>query len=242
MSWLRPDFGSGVQALVTNRQHPKAVEEDEGGGESEFNVAVHAGRQDDVAENRVTVTEVLGAHSIQWLNQVHGAEVKYIDEVQSGHLECDATWTDQKGIGLAIMTADCVPVLIADDTASVVGAAHAGWQGLEARIVSALIHAMPVAPSRLKAYVGPAISCEHYEVGADVWERFPPEFQRPHPMEDKRYLDLVGMVVAELKTIGVTVVETSGECCFANAAFYSHRASMQKKRPEGRFVSAICLL
>ena len=233
MNWLRPSLASQVRALVTNREGP--------GGRRNFNVAVHVGDQRDVEINRSVVVAELGVAEIQWLEQVHGSDVVYVQEVNPGPLICDAVWTDKKGIGLAIMTADCVPVLLCDRKSRVVGAAHAGWQGVRSRVVSELVSQMPVAVQDLQAYIGPSISLESYEVGEDVWSQFPERFTRRHADAAKRYLDLPGLVRAELDALEVPDVQIAGECVYKNEAYYSHRASQNLGRVAGRFVSAIGL-
>lgn len=233
MSWLKPELAPGVSALITTREGPD--------GQQDFNLATHAGDQVDVAANRQRVIAELGMSDIQWLEQVHGSDVCYVDQVDPIPKVCDAVWTDHQAVGLAIMTADCVPILLSDAGGAVVGAAHAGWQGVKGKVVTALIAQMPVRADQLSAYIGPAIGKESYEVGEDVWSQFPSEFTYPHADPTKRYLDLVGLVGAELEELGVRSPQVAGECVYRNDAYYSHRATQAKGRVAGRFVSAIGL-
>ena len=222
-----------VSAVVTTREGPE--------GQRDFNVAMHAGNQSHVLLNRSAVVADLGMREIQWLEQIHGSDVAYVEAANPTPLVCDAVWTDQKGIGLGIMTADCVPVLLCDRDSRVVGAAHAGWQGVASKVVSELVNQMSIAAQKMRAYIGPAISLESYEVGEDVWSQFPERFTRCHADAAKRYLDLPGLVCAELETLGIDDIQMAQECVYLNESFYSHRATQRLGRVAGRFVTAIGL-
>ncbi|HZT76859.1 MAG TPA: peptidoglycan editing factor PgeF [Vicinamibacterales bacterium] len=122
----------------------------------------------------------VGRATLVRLHQVHGATVVFrrVGELRDvNHLpDADIVVSNDPSLALAIQTADCVPVLIADRRTGVVAAAHAGWRGLAARVpseaVQALGHRFDSAPSDLVAALGPSISAERYEVGADVRQKF----------------------------------------------------------------------
>ena len=144
------------------------------------------------------------------------------------------------------MTADCVPVLLADASASVVGAAHAGWQGLEAGVIAALIASMPVAADALCAWIGPAVSQTNYEVGEDVWQRFVdryPDALAAHPIEaDKRLLDLTAVAQSQLEAAGVAKVTACAVCTYADERCYSHRLAQHSGAHQtGRQASVVML-
>ncbi len=172
---LTPDFivpdwpaPANVRALVTTR----------GGGVSSapfdsFNLADHVGDAPAaVAENRRRLRQHLPAAPV-WLQQVHG--IKCADAQLAGNaedIEADAAFTRASGVVCAVLTADCLPVLLCDDGGTVVAAAHAGWRGLAAGVIEATVAAMNVPPERLLAWLGPAIGPTHFEVGGEVRETF----------------------------------------------------------------------
>lgn len=167
---LRPDWPapSRVRACVTTRA----------GGVSEapyaaLNLGVHVG--DDpahVAANRARLRAALElATEPVWLRQVHGVRVASLPALPDA-LEADAAVATQAGVVCAILTADCLPVLFCDDAGSVVGAAHAGWRGLLAGVLEHTVQAMQVPPSRVLAWLGPAIGPQAFEVGAEVRDAF----------------------------------------------------------------------
>jgi YfiH family protein len=161
--WPAP---AGVHALVTTRQGGVST-----GPWASFNLASHVG--DDataVAANRALLRQSLPADP-PWLTQVHGALCVDAGKARSG-VEADASFTRQRGVVCAVLTADCLPVLLCDDQASVVSAVHAGWRGLADGVIEASVAAMAVPGERLMAWLGPAIGPTAFEVGADVRDAF----------------------------------------------------------------------
>lgn len=228
--WLNPGLAPGVDCLVTNRL---------AGRRGDFNLATHAGDQARVLENREIVLRALGGGETQWLNQVHGAECIYCDRVTAVPPDADAAWTDRDQISLALLTADCVPVLLASRDGSLVGVAHAGWQGLVKGVLENLVTSLPSKAADLVAWIGPCIGQAHYEVGEAVWRCFAQAYLAPHSNPSKRLLDLAGVAEGQLTQLGVGEVRRADQCVFDNDRFYSHRATGQKGRPEGRFASVI---
>lgn len=161
--WLAP---AGVRALSTTRS----------GGVSaapwqSFNLGDHVG--DDplaVATNRAMLRCELPAEPV-WLSQVHGTRCVDAALVQPG-IQADASFTRQRGVVCAVLTADCLPVLLCDDRARVVGVAHAGWRGLAAGVIETAVAAMGEPGDRLMAWLGPAIGPQAFEVGGEVREMF----------------------------------------------------------------------
>ena len=165
---------------------------------------------------------------LQWLDQVHGSKCVYADESSLNSTpQADAAWTDEPGIGIAIQTADCVPILITDQSARVVGAAHAGWRGLVANIISSLVVSMPAKPADLRAWIGPCIGLRHFEVGEDVWSvilPIVPESVHKHPDDpSKRLVDLVAVARWQLRQSGVGSISAANICTYASSDFYSYR-------------------
>ncbi|MCX7149792.1 MAG: peptidoglycan editing factor PgeF [Rhodocyclales bacterium] len=167
-SFIHPDWPAppGVRALATTRC----------GGVSRapwhgFNLSVRAG--DDpraVAANRALLRRELPAEPV-WLAQVHGA--RCVDAALAApDVEADASFTRQRGVVCAVLTADCLPVLLCDDQASVVAIAHAGWRGLAAGVIEATVAALGEPGMRLMAWLGPAIGPQAFEVGDEVREIF----------------------------------------------------------------------
>jgi YfiH family protein len=167
-------------------------------------------------------------------------------------VEADAVVTNRPGLAVAVLTADCAPVLLADADAGVVGAVHAGWRGALAGVIEAAVAAMVALggrPERLSAAIGPCIRQASYEVG--------PEFQAAFLEEapanarffvegngDRLRFDLEGYVTARLRHAGVRAVQVLGEDTVADPArFFSNRRTQQNGG--GRFgllLSAIALI
>jgi len=138
-----------------------------------LNLAEHVG--DDaaaVAANREQLEQALRLPaSPAWLQQVHGVQVVDAARV-TAPVAADAAYTLEPGVICAVLTADCLPVLLCDRGGRAVAAAHAGWRGLAAGVIEQAIAAMPVPGSELMAWLGPAIGAEAYVVGEEVRETF----------------------------------------------------------------------
>lgn len=163
-----PDWPAppGVRALSTTRLGGVSAAPWAG-----FNLGDHVG--DDpaaVSANRLALGRGLPAQPV-WLRQVHGT--RCVDAaLAAGEVVADASFTRQRGVVCAVMTADCLPVLLCDDDATVVGVVHAGWRGLVGGVVEATVAAMEVPGGRLMAWLGPAIGPRAFEVGGEVREAF----------------------------------------------------------------------
>ncbi len=185
-----------------------------------------------VHENRRRLFEPLGfaPDDLALAGQVHGDRVRGV--LRPGLYEgCDALVTRAPGVLLGIVAADCAAVLLVDPKAGIVAACHAGWRGAAARIVVKTVKAMArvgAVPERLRAYVSPCISVEHFEVGEEVAGRFKKDFVRRSPEKEKPHVDLKAAIAAQLRQGGVPAhqIEVSPRCTFAETeAFFSHRAS-----------------
>lgn len=137
-----------------------------------FNLGARCG--DDartVAENRRELAKRFGLPSAPtWLRQVHGSTVHRAraGDPEGVEPEADAAVTDAPGVVLAILTADCLPVVVSDDAGREVAVAHAGWRGLAGGVLEATVGAMRCPPGHLRAWLGPAAGPADYEVGAEV--------------------------------------------------------------------------
>lgn len=211
-----------------------------------------------VVKNRTILCDVLeiNPERLVFPKQTHTATVKIIDadffdldkEGQIHFLnETDAVITDIKNVCVAIKTADCVPVLLFDSRRNVVAAVHAGWRGTVQGIVSKTIQRMTkeygTEPSDIFAGVGPSISPEVYEVGAEVWNQFAPEFYLQENIfkSDKRLLNLWSTNFQQLIVSGVPTgqIEIAKICTFSEPdLFFSARRDGLKT---GRMATGIML-
>jgi len=182
-----------------------------------------------------------------WLKQVHGVQVADADdqslsEGAGSPPEVDAAVTSVPGRVLAILTADCLPVVIADQQGTVLGAAHAGWRGLAGGVLESCLSAMrqkvPTA-SGWRAWIGPGIGPQVFQVGEDVRQAFEGKgadcagmFQ-PDPTAPGKWLaDLPGLARWRLRALGVQEVEACGLCTVTDPAnrFFSYRRDRQTGR------------
>lgn len=191
----------------------------------------------DVAENRRLLAESLPSEPL-WLKQVHGIEVFDADTMPA-HLSyppvADAAVTTTPGRVLAILTADCAPVVIADLDGNAVGVAHAGWRGLAAGVLDSLTEALNARCSDARgwrAWIGPCIGAANFEVGEDVYGAFvlsdasaAMHFSSGR-QAGKWQADLAGLVTHRLAQLGITDIERNGSCTFEQTAMlYSYRRS-----------------
>ena len=226
------------------------------------------GARDDparVAENRARAARRLGVapEALATVRQVHGVAVHRVEGAvgdgegrgekgQGGERrrEADALATRTPGRAIAVLTADCAPVLLADAGAGVVGAAHAGWRGALAGVVEAAVAAMEELGARreeIVAAIGPCIGRRSYEVG--------PEFPAPFtardpaaaaffaPVGERFRFDLEGYVADRLRAAGLADVQAaSADTCADERRFFSHRRARLRGEPgHGHGLSAIAL-
>ncbi|MEO1582230.1 MAG: peptidoglycan editing factor PgeF [Pseudomonadota bacterium] len=178
-----------------------------------------------------------------WLNQVHGNHVIHDSQWLPG-IEADAIISKRADVALAVLTADCLPVLLASTEGDEIGAIHAGWRGLAGNIIQNTVAAMSTPASALVVWIGPGISQVHYEVDDAVREAFITEDHLATncfaPNERGRWqADLKSLAVIALRSVGVRRITDAGLCSFAlDDRFFSHRRSA----PTGRMASLIRLL
>jgi YfiH family protein len=141
----------------------------------------------------------------------------------------DAAFTRRRGRVCAILTADCLPLLLAADSGDLVAAAHAGWRGLAGGVIEATVQALQVAPEKLMAWLGPAIGPEHFEVGAEVREAFVKGDLGAEaafvPNARGRFMaDLSALARRRLAALGVSRIYGGGHCTYAEKdRYFSHR-------------------
>jgi YfiH family protein len=170
-----------------------------------------------------------------WLRQVHGVQVVDAATAPAG-TAADASFTTRKNVVCAVMAADCMPVLIADERGEAVGIAHAGWRGLCAGVIEATVAAMRVPPARLLAWLGPAIGPEAYEIGEEVraafLQRDPQAASAFAPTRPGHWrLDLYAVARQRLAALNVSRVYGGGFCTATDVAhFFSYRRDKASER------------
>ena len=231
--WPAP---AGVRAWVTER----------GPGTARYDALNLATRVGDdgarVAANRARLRAALRLPAEPaWLEQVHGTRVLDLDAEPV--TTADGAVTARRGVVCAVLTADCLPVLLCDRAGRRIGVAHAGWRGLLHGVLPAAVNALRASPDDLLAWLGPAIGPAAYEVGADVREAFvtrePTSAARFAPNARGRWqADLYGLARDSLGRAGVRAVHGGELCtCTEVTRFFSHR----REAPCGRMATLIWL-
>lgn len=224
--WHAPDWAlpGGVHAAYTDRVGGDSLPPFDG-----FNLGAHVG--DDaaaVAANRQRLMQGLELQQpIQWLEQVHGTDVVSLPEVAALPV-ADAACTSQTGIACAVMTADCLPVLLCNEEGTQVAAAHAGWRGLCDGVLESVLAEFDCPGASIRAWIGPAIGPQAFEVGGEVRQQFiRVDAQAAVAFEARgdRYLaDLPLLARQRLNRLGVNRVTLSGLCTYHHPdRFFSYR-------------------
>lgn len=209
-----------------------------------FNLGDHVGDDAKAVEaNRVRLAEGIGLapERLVWMEQVHGRTVGVVDGPVAEPLEAtDAVVTKQAGLGLVVLTADCVPVLLGDETAGVVGAVHAGRVGARVGVVVETLKAMMALGAeleRIEVLLGPSVCGECYEVPADMQKDV--EKHLPGSASKSRKgtpaLDLRAGLWNQLGSAGVGKIGVDPRCTFEERDLFSHR----REAPTGRLASVI---
>lgn len=201
---------------------------------SSLNLGLHTGDDPRIVErNRSSLTAALGVQGLVTARQVHGAHILRVERREGSPAgnplrpgRADALRTSSAGLALAVMTADCVPLVLASEQEGDLSVVHVGWRGLARGIVQGAVHAY-AEPGRLAAAIGPAIGPCHYEVGEEVIDAVQRGTDGAFLSRDggtRPRLDLPGTVEALLRGAGVRDVERAEECTACEAArFFSHR-------------------
>lgn len=234
----------------------------------DFNLGLHV--NDDpksVLANRMqllsAINQTLVEHNkplinrLFWLNQVHGNQVFQVKNTQLGMTppDCDAQISDSAGVGLAIMTADCVPIVLYQPESNNIAAIHAGWQGLACGVIQQTVKQLDDAP--ILAWIGVAISQDNYEVSCDVLNQLKAACQNEQLLTDdnlasfneryvkktstdKVHINLPKLAFDQLTALGVRVQSAATDCSYGNAKFYSYRRqSHQNQIATGRMALVI---
>ncbi|MCF6263113.1 MAG: peptidoglycan editing factor PgeF [Xanthomonadales bacterium] len=236
MQRIIPDWpvAKGIQAFTTTRF----------GGVSKtpwdsFNLGTNSGDiPENVMQNRSLLSASLPAEPY-WLDQVHGPEV-----VNASHSpkipQADASWSNQADTVCAVLTADCLPVLLCTANGSHFAAIHCGWRSLAAGVLENTIAAMGVAAEELLSWFGPAISAKNYEVGEQLYSAF----VDVNPSDNSAFTatrkghwqaDLIHLAKLRLQRLGLNKFYGGHWCTYADKQFYSYR----RDGVTGRMVSLI---
>jgi len=232
--WPAPEH---VRAYSTTREGGVSQ-----GAWASLNLATHV--EDDpnhVAENRRRLSEALAIpNEPYWLEQVHGTEVVRPELKTS---QCaDAAFTQLSDTPCVVMTADCLPVLFCDERGTAVAAAHAGWRGLAAGVLEQTLKCFD-DPSKVMAWMGPAIGPKHFEIGDEVRE----VFVQQHPQAEPAFVesrpghwmaDIFQLAKQRLSAAGVSHIYGGGICTYADA---DHFYSFRRESVTGRMASLIWL-
>ena len=248
MNWRHAE----VRSLCTTRLGGVST-----GPFASLNLGLHVGDDpQSVQLNRQKIRQQLPAEPV-WLNQVHGTRVYLVnqnnDNSSSDAITADASVTKQRGIVLAIMTADCLPVLFATQDGSVIGAAHAGWRGLHAGVLEQTVSAMrKLAPnSQIECHFGPAIGPSQFEVGTDVHDAFvdadvgslaafaeQPNTKLTQNNQPKWLADICQLAAVRLAKLGIVCLDDHSPCTVSEP----HRwFSYRRDGKTGRMASCIWL-
>lgn len=199
-----------------------------------LNLSTNAGDEPEaVQDNRRRLQDLLHLPAQPvWLRQVHGREAVYCRD-RADEPQADASWTDQSNVVLAVLTADCLPVLLSSPDGSIVAVAHGGWRGLACGVLESVVEAAGLQGG-FHAWLGPCIRSPHYEVGDDVYraccEQHALAESAFEAMErqGKWQLDLAALARQVLQSLGGQVVDSGLDTW--DDAFFSYRQS----HPTGR--------
>ncbi len=211
---------------------------------------------DKVAENRNRMASALGVTPDRLLTpyQIHSPDVVIADEAWTHEMRprVDAIVTRRPRLAIGVSTADCGPLLFADQEAGVIGAAHAGWRGAFTGVIEATVAAMEklgAKRTRIAVVLGPTIRQPNYEVGPEFVERFlaadagNARFFMPSERPGHAMFDLTGYIAARVQRAEIENFDDLGLCTYADPArFYSYRRMTQRGEADyGRHISAIAL-
>jgi hypothetical protein len=243
-TWIFPDWPAPprVHAAVTTRLGPGIS----ASPFDRFNLGLRNGDAVDAAQaNRSALQQALRLPSPpRWLRQVHGTCVAQLGPLPSAdEPQADAAVSHIPGTVLAILTADCLPVLFCADDGREIAAAHAGWRGLAGGVLEATLTQLGTPPARLLAWLGPCIGADSYEVGEEVRAAFVANdaaaatcFAATRPGHWR--CDLAALARQRLAAAGVTRIHGGDFDTHADPRFYSYRRDGARS---GRFASLIWL-
>lgn len=230
-AWIMPDWvaPARVRALTTTRPGGASA-----GPYGSLNLASHVGDAPAaVAANRRRLVDALELPAEPaWLEQVHGTRVLTLDGAPPAE-PADAAVTRRPGVVLAVLTADCLPVVLCEENGAAVAVVHAGWRGLAAGVIGAAVRALGGNAARLRVWLGPAIGPAAFEVGAEVREAFMDADAGAAAAFEairagKWHCDLYALARRRLAAAGIETVSGGEFCTFTDSErFFSYRRDGQ---------------
>jgi hypothetical protein len=234
-------FGQPVAGFCTTREGGVSFEPYQS-----LNLGLHVGDNPEaVHANRACLNRDLPQPPV-WLNQVHGTQVFNADRYDPSHAPqtvptADAAVTTRIDLPLAILTADCLPIVMADQSGTVLGVAHAGWRGLAQGVLEATLQAMQQASPHMRGYsawIGPGIGPLAFQVGQEVYQTFVEQHADDHVFfkpdvhqPDKWLADLAGLAEQRLFRLGAQKIVQSQRCTVQeDKYFFSYRREGQTGR------------
>ena len=230
--WLVPDWPAPANIHAATTLRTGGVSQ---GPYYSLNPATHVGDDTDRArQNRQSIREMLDLPSEPvWLDQIHSNRA--VKALKTAALQqADASYTDESGVVCAVMTADCLPLLVCSADGIQVAAIHAGWRGLLAGVISNTVVAMQ--QRNLLVWLGPAIGPDCFEVGTEVRDAFLEKYAEfnnafKEKSNDKWLADIYLLARIELAALGITKVYGGTNCTFTeHERFYSYRRDIQTGR------------
>ena len=209
-------------------------------------------KKENVLKNLNLVSKKIGCRSeaLITLNQIHSNKIFYIKKIKKKKLTGDGLITNQKGIALGILTADCIPILIYDNKLKIIAAVHAGWKGIYRNIVSNAIKFFLKNGSQTKhlyAAIGPCITVKSYEIQKDFKKKFIKKDKNSKfffkKRKNKTYFSLNNYVYYQLKKLGIKNLDIINKNTFdPKNNFFSSRLSIHNKENDyGRNISIIMI-
>lgn len=242
--WLVPDWPAPANIHAATTLRTGGVSQDT---YFSLNPATHVSDDNGrVRQNRQIIREMLDLPAEPvWLDQIHSNRA--VKAVKTASLQqADASYTNESGVVCAVMTADCLPLLVCSADGAQVAAIHAGWRGLLAGVISNTVEAMQIPPNSLHCkrgfsgdllvWLGPAIGPDRFEVGTEVRDAFlekSAEFNNAFKEQnkDKWLADIYQLARVELAAIGIAKVYGGTHCTFTEIErFYSYRRDTQTGR------------
>ena len=233
LEWIEPNWPplNNIKAATTCRD----------GGVSpppwdSLNLAAHVGdNPEHVRCNRRRLIESLALPSTPvWISQVHGVTAVDLDNRpdDSDVITADASISSQPGVVCAVLTADCLPILLRSQSGSHIAAIHAGWRGLAGNagksVIDTTLEVLPTPVDQFDAWIGPAIGSNRDRVDTPLYETFATldsQYQDCFtPVNQNEWLmNLAAIATLQLANRGVTNIFHSGICCYSDNRFFSHR-------------------
>ena len=201
------------------------------------NFSLNVGDKENAVKSNINDLKNLHSiNNIAFMNQLHTNKTKELIYYKN-YTNTDGIFTRNKNIACAVLTADCIPLLVTDKLGTFIGCIHAGWRGLKLNIIEKFFDNIFFSKcSDLKVLIGPSISKDMYEVDSDVLSSFSEHISHfKYNKSGKYYMDIKNIARDNLHKIGITDVTISPACTYKDNRLFSYR----KNKITGRFISLI---